>query len=117
MDFADTRGNGDFEVRPRYICCHPNAKGTGTSVKFELHPAHGHVEGSVFATFASQKTVASYSGGMQVHPTFDWGNSVTIRLTVNEVAEMLDLTEANVDQIFSRSVKQMRANWVKHEKP
>ena len=91
MDFADTRGNGDFEVRPRYICCHPNAKGTGTSVKFELHPAHGHVEGSVFATFASQKTVASYSGGMQVRPTFDWGNSVTIRLTVNEVAEMLEV--------------------------
>ena len=32
-------------------------------------------------------------------------------------SEMFDITEANVDQIFSRSVKQMRANWVKHEKP
>ena len=40
-----------------------------------------------------------------------------MHLSSAEVAQMLDLTEANVDQIFSRSVKQMRANWVKHEKP
>ena len=40
-----------------------------------------------------------------------------MHLSSAEVAEMLDLTEANVDQIFSRSVKQMRTNWVKHEKP
>jgi hypothetical protein len=39
-----------------------------------------------------------------------------MHLSSVEVAEMLDITEANVDQIFSRSVKQMRANWVKHEK-
>jgi hypothetical protein len=39
-----------------------------------------------------------------------------MHLSSAEVAGMLDLTEANVDQIFSRSVKQMRANWVKHEK-
>jgi hypothetical protein len=40
-----------------------------------------------------------------------------MRLSTAETAEMLDLTEANVDQIFSRSVKQMRKNWVTHEKP
>ena len=40
-----------------------------------------------------------------------------MHLSSAEVAEMLDLTEANVDQIFSRSVKQMRENWRKHEKP
>ena len=38
-------------------------------------------------------------------------------LSSAEVAELLDLTEANVDQIFSRSVKQMRENWRSHEKP
>ena len=38
-------------------------------------------------------------------------------LSSAEVSEMFDITEANVDQIFSRSVKQMRENWVKHEKP
>ena len=39
-----------------------------------------------------------------------------MHLSSSEVADMLDLTEANVDQIFSRSVKQMRENWIKHEK-
>jgi hypothetical protein len=66
-------------------------KGTGTSVKFELHPAHDYVEGSVFVTFASQKTLGSYGEGKVVPPTFDWENSVTIRLTINEVAEMLEV--------------------------
>ena len=37
-------------------------------------------------------------------------------LSSAEVAALLDLTEANVDQIFSRSVKQMRANWRSHDK-
>ena len=89
-DSGNCIGSG-FEVRPRYVCCHPNAKGTGTSVKFELHPAHEYVEGSVFATFASQKTVGSYAKGEMIPPTFDWERSVTIRLTINEVAEILEV--------------------------
>ena len=80
-----------FEVRPRYVCCHPNPKGTGTSVKFELHPAHEYVEGSVFATFANQKTVGSYGEGEMIPSTFDWERSVTIRLNIDEVAELLEV--------------------------
>ena len=91
MNNSKEHYDAGFEVRPRYICCHPNPQGTGTSVKFDLHPAHGYVEGSVFATFASQKTTASYVDGKPVPPTFDWENSVTIRLTINEVAEMLEV--------------------------
>ena len=82
---------GEFEIRPRYVCCHPNSKGTGSSVKFELHPAHEYVEGSIFATFASQKTVGVYSGAGKILPTFDWRSSVTVRLTINEIAEMLEV--------------------------
>ena len=91
MNFANEQRKGEFEVRPRYVCCHPNLNGTGTSVKFELHPAHDYVEGSVFATFASQKTVASCVDGQPVPSTFDWENSITVRLTINEVAEMLEV--------------------------
>lgn len=82
---------GDSEIRPRYVCCHPNPKGTGVSVKFELHPAHEYVEGSIFATFASQKTVGVYGEAGKIPPTFDWRNSVTVRLTINEIAEMLEV--------------------------
>ena len=81
----------ECEIRPRYVCCHPNPKGTGVSVKFELHPAHEYVEGSIFVTFASQKTLSSYGESGKIPPTFDWKNSITVRLTINEIAEMLEV--------------------------
>ena len=82
---------GEFEIRPRYVCCHPNPNGTGVSVKFELHPAHEYVEGSIFVTFAPQKTLSSYGESGKIPPTFDWKNSITVRLTINEIAEMLEV--------------------------
>jgi hypothetical protein len=91
MNGMKESGKGELEIRPRYVCCHPNPKGTGVSVKFELHPAHEYVEGSIFATFASQKTVGVYGEGEMIPPTFDWRNSVTVRLTINEIAEMLEV--------------------------
>ena len=80
-----------FEPRPRYCCCHPNPKVTGTSVRFELHPAHGYVEGSIFATFALQKSIGSSGDGARSYPTFDWDGSITVRLSINEVAEILEV--------------------------
>ena len=91
MSDANETIKSEYEIRPRYLCCHPNSKGTGTSVKFELHPAHEYIEGSVFATFAPQKTVGVYGDGGRIPPTFDWANQITVRLTINEVAEMLEV--------------------------
>lgn len=78
-------------LRPCYTCCHPNGKGTGSTVRFELHPAHGSVEGSMFVTFAAQKTIGSFGNGERVLPTFDWENRITVRLSVNEIAQMLEV--------------------------
>ena len=78
-------------IRPSYNCCHPNQQGTGCSVRFELHPAHNNVEGSVFITFAAQKTVGSFENGHKVFPTFDWANNITVRLNVIEIAAMLEV--------------------------
>lgn len=118
QDYAESNGgvaekdgamNGvkrtETDVRPRYVCCHPNAKGTGCSVKFELHPAHDYVEGSLFVTFAAQKSVgrpavpasnlaggsATGEGTRRILPTFDWENRITVRMSVNEVAAMLEV--------------------------
>jgi hypothetical protein len=77
--------------RPRYLCCHPNMKGTGASVRFELHPAHDNVEGSIYATFAAQKTITSCAEGVRIPATFDWAGQITVRLSINEVAEMLEV--------------------------
>ena len=40
MNGLNETGKGEFEIRPRYMCCHPNPKRTGVSEKFALHPAH-----------------------------------------------------------------------------
>lgn len=89
MNTASEKTTGEF--RPNYYCCHPNAKGTGCAVRFELHPAHGNTEGSIFATFAAQKTVGSFEQGKKVFPTFDWAGNITVRLDINEVASMLEV--------------------------
>lgn len=104
-------GKTGTESRPRYICCHPNAKGTGCILEFELHPAHDRVEGSIFVTFAAQKTLGSYENGRKIMPTFDWEGRVTIRLDVNEVAELLEVFRgyreklADGNGIFHRTAK------------
>ena len=96
MDGIDVKSG---EIRPCYACYHPNAKGTGGAVKFELHPAHGHVEGSVFVTFAAQKTIGSFEDGRRIMPTFDWENRITVRMSVNEVAQMLEVFRGYQEKI------------------
>ena len=58
--------------RPRLSYYHPNGRGTGGAVQFELHPAHGCTDGSIFATFARQKTVGTREGSVCTFPRFDW---------------------------------------------
>jgi len=99
------------ETRQCYTCCHPNAKCTGCAVRFELHPAHDYVEGSVFFTVAAQKSIGSYDAGCRVLPTFDWENRITVRLAINEVAQVLEVLRGyreklnNGNGLFHRTAK------------
>ncbi len=79
------------EYRPKLSYYHANARGSGSAVRFELHPAHGDVEGSIFATFAAQKTVGSCDAGVRTFPTFDWQNRVTVCLRIEDLAQMLEV--------------------------
>ena len=79
--------------RPRLSYYHANAKGTGSAINLELHPAHwsaeGNVEGSIFASIANQKTVGSRNGSETVFPSFDWKNRITLRLTMSDIAQIV----------------------------
>ena len=55
--------------RPRLAIYHANAKGTGCAIKMELHPAVGATDGSIFCTFAAQKTVGNRLGPNPTFPT------------------------------------------------
>ena len=77
--------------RPRLSYYHPNGRGTGGAVQFELHPAHGSTDGSIFAIFARQKTVASQEGGVRVFPRFDWTNRICVKLDMTDLLQMLQV--------------------------
>lgn len=70
---------------------HASPKGTGSACKFELHPAHDDVAGSIFVQMAMQKTVASYQGGTQIFPTFDWENKITLKLNRTDLSQIIQV--------------------------
>ena len=93
MDAQNEQGASGYKsaYRPKLSYFHANAKGSGSAVRFELHPAHDDVDGSIFATFAAQKTVGSYGGGVRTFPTFDWQNRITVCLRIGDLAQMLEV--------------------------
>ena len=77
--------------RPKLSFYHANGKGTGSVARFEVVPATGDRDGSVFLTLAQQKSVASGSNdqGNRQHATFDWMNRVTVKLNFSDLCQML----------------------------
>lgn len=70
---------------------HPNAKGTGSALTLELHPAHDEVDGSIFVKLTPQKTVGAYENGMRILPTFDHDAALCVRLGITELAQILEV--------------------------
>ena len=79
---------------------HANSKGTGSALKLELHPAHDDTPGSVFVRMAMQRTVASQQGGVQMFPTFDWKNSVVLKLDRSDLSQILQVLRGMQESIM-----------------
>ena len=77
-------------MRPKLSYYHPNGRGTGCAVQFELHPAHDMAEGSVWVAFAKQKTVGTITP-MRTFPTFDMNNRIWIKLDMSDLMQMLQV--------------------------
>jgi hypothetical protein len=92
MMTTESTGAQNFIPRPRKTFYHPNAKGTGTALRLELHPAHEETEGSIFATLASQRSVTERTadGGVSF-ASFDWTNAICLKLDLMDLAQMLDV--------------------------
>ena len=88
---------------PRYHAFDPyyraNAKGTGSAIKFELHPAHGDTAGSIFAVLAAQKSVASERGGEKVFATFGWKESILLTLDRSDLSQILQVLRGMQESI------------------
>ncbi len=104
---TDSQNNGiggsDKEVRrtfrPNLQLFHPNAKGTGSAVKFELHPAHDDRDGCIMMTLANQKSVGSRTGETPTYSTFDWENRICVKLDFSDLAAMLQVFRGECESI------------------
>jgi len=91
------------ENRPHYRAYdayfHASPKGTGSACKFELHPAYETAAGCIFVQMALQKTVGSRQGGMQIFPTFDWANGITLKLDRSDLSQIIQVLRGMKESI------------------
>lgn len=66
---------------------HGNIRGTGSAVKFELHPAEDGREGHIAMWIAPQK---ENNPDTKFH-AFDWDKAIFIRLPILDIAGMLEV--------------------------
>lgn len=79
---------------------HANLKGTGSAVRFSLHPAHDFTAGSVFVTLARQLTVAGRQpDGSMAFATFDWKNSISLKLDRSDLSQILQVLRGMQESI------------------
>lgn len=83
--------------RPKLVFYHPNGKGTGCAVQFELRAATGDRDGALFAAFANQKSVAGGGGGEggRQAATFGWGEKITVKLKFPDICQLLPVLEGS----------------------
>ena len=80
--------------RPAITICHANARGTGTALRLELHPANTDSDGAILATIAPQNA-------MEPVASFDWNNSISVRfrLCLMDLAKILQVFRGNYESI------------------
>ena len=94
--------------RPRLAIYHANAKGTGCAIKMELHPAVGAADGSIFCTFAAQKTVGNRLGPNPTFPTFDWDGAITVKLAFDDLTKMQQVFRMHRRSLLRREHRRRR---------
>ena len=68
------------------LIAHPNTKGTGSAVRFELHPAEDGREGMIVGLLATQ----IFDGETYLRE-FDWQKAIRIILSPLDVAQILEV--------------------------
>ena len=76
--------------RPAITICHANARGTGTALRLELHPARTDSDGSILATIAPQNAIKPVA-------SFYWNNSISVRLCLMDLAKILQVFRGNYE--------------------
>jgi hypothetical protein len=81
--------NKEATNETRVTIAHPNGRGTGSAVRISLHPASGIASGYATFEIARQKTAELSPSGYSTFATFDWGDAITVKMCVSDLAQML----------------------------
>ena len=84
---------------PELTMYHPNAKGTGSAIRLELHPAHDDTAGSIMATIATQLNTGNCMGSVPVYPRFDWEGAITVKLDFTDISKMLQVFRGECESL------------------
>lgn len=94
---AKTTAKGQF--RPQFALYHPNARGTGSAVKMDVHPALDDREGFIMLTLANQATVADRSSAVKKYATFDWAKSLAVKLGFADLCALLQVFRGECEAV------------------
>lgn len=79
------------KYNPSLAFFHPNPKGTGSAVKFELKPALANQEGAIMVTGMNQQTIGDLRGQTPVYPKFNWDDRIVVKLGFTDLSKMLEV--------------------------
>lgn len=88
----NTKGTNEkaAEYRPQLAFYHPNTRGTGSAVKFELHPAHGNSSGCIMMSLANQFVPEARARQDQPQfARFDWERRIVVKFDFADLSHML----------------------------
>jgi len=91
--------SGTTAYRPRLTFYHPNAKGTGCAVEFELHPARDDADGAIWMRAANQMTVGDRRGPSPTYPRFDWENRLCVKLDFSDLCKILQVFRGECESL------------------
>ena len=87
--------------RPTLALYHANGKGTGSAMKLELYPAKigDPNSGAIYVTIAQQSSFGDRASIPPIYPTFDWDNSLKVKLGFTDLAKVLQVLRGETESI------------------
>lgn len=78
---------------------HPNPKGTGSAIKFELKPASANQGGAIMVTCMNQMTIGDLRGQNPVYPRFNWEDRMVIKLGFDDLSKILQVLRGELEAL------------------
>jgi len=87
------------QYRPNLSFYHANAKGTGSAVQMNLHPAHDDMDGCIMLKMANQMTVGDRRAPNPTFSRFDWENAMNVKLDFSDLTQILQVLRGECESI------------------